>query len=102
MTSPLLVFVNENSGSGFALTLLSHIRHDRSIHLVFLPGDAQTWSERHAQILTDPLLHCVSCRSDGTSNWVATLLSQHFGHAVRPAVAMLPFGTGNDIGCVQG
>jgi diacylglycerol kinase (ATP) len=104
MTSPLLVFVNRNSGGGFALNILSQIEQDPSIHLVLLSDDASTWSARRTQILRDPTLRCVSCGGDGTSNWVVTLLNNHFGvdASVRRPIAMLPFGTGNDMSRVQG
>jgi diacylglycerol kinase (ATP) len=100
MDTPLLVFVNLNSGGGFADAFLLHVSSDPSVSVVRLPAEADTWASAHSAILTHPELRCVACGGDGTSNWVLTLLNAHFGFGDipgRPPVAVLPFGTGNDM-----
>jgi diacylglycerol kinase (ATP) len=105
MTSPLLIFVNPGSGGGLAGDFQRRFAGDRTIHFVELPRGAATWSSDHSSVLTDPSLRCVACGGDGTSNWVVSLLSAHFGlpdRDGRPPVAMLPFGSGNDMSRSQG
>jgi diacylglycerol kinase (ATP) len=100
MDSPLLVFVNVSSGGGFADAFLRNIDPDPTVYVVRLPADADTWIATHSAILNHPNLRCVACGGDGTSNWVLTLLNTHFGFGDipnRPPVAVLPFGTGNDM-----
>jgi diacylglycerol kinase (ATP) len=105
MASPLLIFANSRSGGGLTSELPRLLQGDPSIHFVQLPDEAATWEQDHAELLTNPTLRCVSCGGDGTANWVTTLLTEHYGLADgerRPPLAMLPFGTGNDMSRSQG
>jgi diacylglycerol kinase (ATP) len=60
--------------------------------------DVPTWNSVHAFIVRDPDLRVVACGGDGTVNWVVSMMDAFFGHdSRRPPLAVIPFGTGNDM-----
>ena len=98
--TPLLIFLNPQSGGGLAGDVLDIVRNDPTIRCVVLPDDAATWAERHREFIQQPNLRIVGCGGDGTVNWITSLLAREFGFQQathRPPIAFLPFGTGNDM-----
>lgn len=100
MLTPLLIFINPGSGGGLAPDLIARVEGDPSVRIVRLPDEASSWADTHAEILEDNTLRCVACGGDGTVNWVVSLLNHRFGmeaSGFRPPMAVIPFGTGNDM-----
>jgi diacylglycerol kinase (ATP) len=98
--TPLLLFLNPNSGGGLAFELLKKIENEEGVTIVRLPSDVGTWRETHESLIHDPNLRIVACGGDGTVNWVVSLMNEAFGRGDvegRPPLAVIPFGTGNDM-----
>ncbi|XP_021116113.1 diacylglycerol kinase theta isoform X3 [Heterocephalus glaber] len=98
---PLLVFVNPKSGGLKGRDLLCSFRKLLNPHQVFdltnggpLPG-----FHLFAQV---PCFRVLVCGGDGTVGWVLTALEEtrHRLTCQEPSVAILPLGTGNDLGRV--
>jgi diacylglycerol kinase (ATP) len=95
-----LFFVNPDSGSGLAAELIRMVEPLPGISIVRLPTEADTWSLGHEDIIRHPRLRLVACGGDGTVNWVVSLMNAFFGPDnldARPPIAVIPFGTGNDM-----
>uniref|UniRef100_A0A8C5PLV7 Diacylglycerol kinase n=1 Tax=Leptobrachium leishanense TaxID=445787 RepID=A0A8C5PLV7_9ANUR len=100
-TYPLLVFVNPKSGGLKGRDLLHSFRKLLNPHQVFeltnggpLPG-----FHTFAHI---PYFRILVCGGDGTVGWVLGALEEIRHHLVcpEPSIAVLPLGTGNDLGRV--
>ncbi|XP_029333050.1 diacylglycerol kinase theta isoform X2 [Mus caroli] len=98
---PLLVFVNPKSGGLKGRELLCSFRKLLNPHQVFeltnggpLPG-----FHLFSQV---PCFRVLVCGGDGTVGWVLAALEETRRHLAcpEPAVAILPLGTGNDLGRV--
>ncbi|CAI5796924.1 diacylglycerol kinase theta [Podarcis lilfordi] len=98
---PLLVFVNPKSGGLKGRALLYSFRKLLNPHQVFeltnggpLPG-FHTFSQI-------PCFRILVCGGDGTVGWVLGALEEirHKLACSEPSVAILPLGTGNDLGRV--
>ncbi|KAM5271479.1 diacylglycerol kinase theta [Ctenodactylus gundi] len=98
---PLLVFVNPKSGGLKGRDLLCSFRKLLNPHQVFeltnggpLPG-----FHLFSQV---PCFRVLVCGGDGTVGWVLTALEEtrHRLACPEPSVAILPLGTGNDLGRV--
>jgi diacylglycerol kinase (ATP) len=97
---PLIFFLNPGSGAGLAAALMAKLEGQQGISFVRLPNEAQTWTTTHADVLNHRYLRLVACGGDGTNNWVVSLCNAHFGTGDienRPPIAVIPFGTGNDM-----
>lgn len=98
--SPILLFLNPRSGGGLAAEVISKVEGDSQITVVRLPDEASTFGECHAELLKNTALRIVVCGGDGTVNWVISLLNGILSSeegAFRPPLAIVPFGTGNDL-----
>ncbi|XP_065196869.1 diacylglycerol kinase theta-like [Sycon ciliatum] len=100
--SPVLAFVNERSGGGQGVNLLTAFRRFLNPHQVFnlstggpLPG---LYAFRNV-----PSYRLVVCGGDGTVGWVLSLLDElrPMLKCQSPAVAVIPLGTGNDLARVM-
>ncbi|XP_037685109.1 diacylglycerol kinase theta isoform X2 [Choloepus didactylus] len=98
---PLLVFVNPKSGGLKGRDLLCSFRKLLNPHQVFeltnggpLPGFHVFSQVPHFRVLV--------CGGDGTVSWVLATLEEtrHRLACPSPSVAILPLGTGNDLGRV--
>ncbi|EDL20093.1 diacylglycerol kinase, theta, isoform CRA_a [Mus musculus] len=98
---PLLVFVNPKSGGLKGRELLCSFRKLLNPHQVFeltnggpLPG-----FHLFSQV---PSFRVLVCGGDGTVGWVLAALEETRRHLAcpEPSVAILPLGTGNDLGRV--
>ncbi|ERE68179.1 diacylglycerol kinase theta [Cricetulus griseus] len=98
---PLLVFVNPKSGGLKGRELLCSFRKLLNPHQVFeltnggpLPG-----FHLFSQV---PCFRVLVCGGDGTVGWVLAALEETRRHLAcpEPSVAILPLGTGNDLGRV--
>ncbi|XP_044623967.2 diacylglycerol kinase theta isoform X3 [Equus asinus] len=98
---PLLVFVNPRSGGLKGRDLLCSFRKLLNPHQVFeltnggpLPG-FHVFSQL-------PCFRVLVCGGDGTVGWVLAALEEMRHHLAcpEPSVAILPLGTGNDLGRV--
>ncbi|XP_053433833.1 diacylglycerol kinase theta isoform X4 [Nycticebus coucang] len=98
---PLLVFVNPKSGGLKGRDLLCSFRKLLNPHQVFeltsvgpLPG-----FHLFSQV---PCFRVLVCGGDGTVGWVLAALEETRHHLAcpEPSVAILPLGTGNDLGRV--
>uniref|UniRef100_A0A8C5RBV6 Diacylglycerol kinase n=1 Tax=Laticauda laticaudata TaxID=8630 RepID=A0A8C5RBV6_LATLA len=98
---PLLVFVNPKSGGLKGRSLLYSFRKLLNPHQIFeltnggpLPG-FHTFSQI-------PYFRILVCGGDGTVGWVLGALEEirHKLACPEPSVAILPLGTGNDLGRV--
>ncbi|KAM7326673.1 hypothetical protein ACRRTK_015151 [Alexandromys fortis] len=98
---PLLVFVNPKSGGLKGRELLYSFRKLLNPHQVFeltnggpLPG-----FHLFSQV---PCFRVLVCGGDGTVGWVLAALEETRRHLAcpEPSVAILPLGTGNDLGRV--
>ena len=97
---PLMIFVNSVSGGGIAGGVIPYAEEDKNCTIVKLPAEASTFHETHAELLRNPKLRFVAAGGDGTVNWVVSLLKNVYGFEEsgnRPPIAVIPFGTGNDM-----
>jgi diacylglycerol kinase (ATP) len=68
------------------------------VFIIQLPKGLTTWRQVHADLIQDPSLRVVACGGDGTVNWIVSVMNETFGEGgERPPLAVIPFGTGNDM-----
>jgi diacylglycerol kinase (ATP) len=101
---PLLVFVNRRSGPQAGGTLIRRLKQALNPLQVWeLPGEHGGPEAALALFARVPRLRIAVCGGDGTAGWVLAALDdlwerESLGPEVpKPAVAILPLGTGNDL-----
>ncbi|OHT05178.1 hypothetical protein TRFO_27194 [Tritrichomonas foetus] len=94
---PLILFVNPKSGGGLGQKLVSKIQSSKNIYIVLLPEEQNSWPEKYQSIINAPNLRVCAAGGDGTVNWVITLLKKYYTGQFIPPLAVIPFGTGNDM-----
>jgi diacylglycerol kinase (ATP) len=97
LTEPLLLFVNPASGGGLGLELMSILTDVANLYMVQLPAEHDTWPIKYASIVHEPTLRACVAGGDGFVNWVVALLCRFYTGHFRPPLAVIPFGTGNDM-----
>jgi len=98
--TPLIFFLNPNSGAGLAGDLKRAVESLPGVFIAELPRDRETWAQTFHDQLQHPNCRLVACGGDGTVNWVVSLCNAVYGpgdREGRPALAVIPFGTGNDM-----
>jgi len=107
MSCHILLFVNPKSGGHLGQCVIDRLQDNSNVTIIRLPEEANTWAETHADIITNQDIRFVAAGGDGTINWVVSLLTEHFGYhsengRYRPPLAVIPFGSGNDMSRVLG
>ncbi|OHT08027.1 hypothetical protein TRFO_23659 [Tritrichomonas foetus] len=98
LTNPILLFVNPASGGGLGLELMSILSDVKNLFIVQLPAEQDTWYLKYSNIVNNPNLRAVVAGGDGSVNWVVKMLSTVYNeNEFRPPLAVIPFGTGNDM-----
>ena len=97
LTEPILLFVNPASGGGLGLELMNRLRDCSMVHVVQLPAEQDTWFEKYEHVVNNPNVRCCAAGGDGTVNWVVQLLRKFYTGVFQPPLAVIPFGTGNDM-----
>ncbi|XP_053558715.1 diacylglycerol kinase theta [Bombina bombina] len=100
-TCPLLVFVNPKSGGLKGRDLLYSFRKLLNPHQVFELTNGGPLPGFHA-FSQVPYFRVLVCGGDGTVGWVLGVLEEirHKLVCTEPSIAVLPLGTGNDLGRV--
>ncbi|KAH0790615.1 diacylglycerol kinase 2 isoform X1 [Histomonas meleagridis] len=97
LSKPILLFVNPASGGGLGLRLMELLANVNNVYIVQLPSEQNTWPEKYSNVVGNPELRAAVAGGDGSVNWVVTLLSNYYTGSFRPPLAVIPFGTGNDM-----
>ena len=97
LTNPMLLFVNPASGGGLGLELMGILADVKNLYIVQLPAEQDTWHLKYSKIANDKNLRAVVAGGDGSVSWVVKLLSNYYDEDSRPPLAVIPFGTGNDM-----
>ncbi|KAM8960987.1 diacylglycerol kinase theta [Pelodytes ibericus] len=100
-TCPLLVFVNPKSGVLKGRDLLYSFRKLLNPHQIFELSNGGPLPGFHA-FAQVPYFRVLVCGGDGTVGWVLGVLEEirHKLVCTEPSIAVLPLGTGNDLGRV--
>lgn len=81
--------------------LVEKLKDDSTVSIVELPKEQNTFKDTYQELLHNPNLRCVVAGGDGSVNWVVHLLASCFpeqeSRSNRPPLAVIPFGTGNDM-----
>eukprot|EP01100_Stratorugosa_tubuloviscum_P012049 TRINITY_DN5543_c0_g1_i1.p1 TRINITY_DN5543_c0_g1~~TRINITY_DN5543_c0_g1_i1.p1 ORF type:complete len:485 (+),score=201.31 TRINITY_DN5543_c0_g1_i1:59-1513(+) len=95
----LIAFVNVKSGGGYGKTILEEFSRQTLIAETFdLQESPEITLEKFRFIRN---LRIIVCGGDGTVRWILETLHK-LNFEIKPAVAVLPLGTGNDIARVLG
>ena len=97
---PLMLLINPVSGGGLAGDVARRVEGDPSIEVILLRPDGCSFNEHQQELLRNPNLRVVACGGDGTVNAAVSILNGVFGEGDvqnRPPLAVVPFGTGNDM-----
>lgn len=92
-TKPLLVFINPKSGGNQGGKLIQKFQWLLNPRQVFdlSQGGPKVGLELYKKV---PNLRILACGGDGTAGWIFSALDEL---SIRPPVAVLPLGTGNDL-----
>jgi diacylglycerol kinase (ATP) len=92
-TKPLLVFINPKSGGNQGGKLIQKFQWLLNPRQVFdlSQGGPKVGLELYKKV---PNLRILACGGDGTAGWIFSALDDL---SIRPPVAVLPLGTGNDL-----
>lgn len=92
-TKPLLVFINPKSGGNQGGKLIQKFQWLLNPRQVFdlSQGGPKVGLELYKKV---PNLRILACGGDGTAGWIFSALDEL---DIRPPVAVLPLGTGNDL-----
>ncbi|KAH0785956.1 diacylglycerol kinase beta [Histomonas meleagridis] len=97
MEKPLLIFINKGSGGGLGAELAKMVEGKSDIYPVILPDEQDTWTSKYSDVMNNPELRAIAAGGDGTVNWAITLLTKAYTQDFHPPLAVIPFGTGNDM-----
>lgn len=96
---PLVVFVNSKSGGGQGQLILNQmlwLLNPRQVFDITLGGPKFGLSlYKHTNF------RILCCGGDGTAGWINSVIEE-LGFDVKPPIAVLPLGTGNDLSRVLG
>ncbi|KAA0724612.1 Diacylglycerol kinase zeta [Triplophysa tibetana] len=96
LTKPLLVFVNPKSGGNQGTKIIRSFMWYLNPRQVFdlSQGGPREGLEMYSKV---PNLRILVCGGDGTVGWILSVLDE-LQLKPQPAVAIMPLGTGNDLG----
>ncbi|XP_056595763.1 diacylglycerol kinase zeta isoform X2 [Triplophysa dalaica] len=96
LTKPLLVFVNPKSGGNQGTKIIHSFMWYLNPRQVFdlSQGGPREGLEMYSKV---PNLRILVCGGDGTVGWILSVLDE-LKLKPQPAVAIMPLGTGNDLG----